>query len=138
MISYVLGFYFNIFELSVALIQKNKPEWQVGRWNGIGGKLEDGETLIKAMSREFEEETGVKTLDLEWHHFATLRAADCEVYCFTMSGSEAPVTKTDERVFWYPVKALQDTAFKLFAIPNLHWLIPMALDKTLVEADIKL
>lgn len=55
---YVLGFAFTP-DNRVALIQKRKPAWQAGRWNGIGGKIEGAETPVLAMSREFQEETGV-------------------------------------------------------------------------------
>lgn len=53
------------------MIRKNRPEWQAGRLNGVGGKVEttdaDGHA---AMVREFTEETGV--LVPTWHHFASL------------------------------------------------------------------
>jgi 8-oxo-dGTP pyrophosphatase MutT (NUDIX family) len=55
---YVLGFVFNLDKTKVALMRKTKPEWQRGRLNGIGGKIELGETSITAMHREFKEETG--------------------------------------------------------------------------------
>lgn len=56
---YVLGFMFTEDGKGVVLIQKKKPAWQHGRWNGIGGKIEERETPEKAIVREFEEETGV-------------------------------------------------------------------------------
>lgn len=62
MIRYCLGFAFDDLG-SVALMQKNRPEWQRGLWNGIGGKLEEGELVIDSMRREFREETGVLVQD---------------------------------------------------------------------------
>lgn len=32
----------------------------LGLWNGVGGKLEDGETVIECIVREIGEETGIK------------------------------------------------------------------------------
>lgn len=43
----------------VLLIEKRRPAWQAGRLNGIGGKLEEGETCEDAMRRECAEETGL-------------------------------------------------------------------------------
>jgi hypothetical protein len=37
---YVCGFMFANDFTEVALIRKNKPEWQRGKLNGIGGKVE--------------------------------------------------------------------------------------------------
>ncbi len=56
----------------VALITKNKPSWQANKLNGIGGKIESGETPSEAMAREFEEETGVITSPNEWVKFVVL------------------------------------------------------------------
>ena len=52
---YVVGFMFS------EEILKNKPDWQAGRLNGVGGKVEPNEYPDQAMVREFEEETGVRT-----------------------------------------------------------------------------
>lgn len=42
----------------VLLVLKDKPEWQRGRLNLVGGKVEDGETPQQAAIRELAEETG--------------------------------------------------------------------------------
>ncbi len=57
---YVLGFAFT-HDGRVALIEKNRPAWQAGKWNGVGGHMEPGEDIYEAMAREFQEETGVET-----------------------------------------------------------------------------
>lgn len=57
-VQYVLGIMFSEDEERVLAIWKNRPDWQAGKLNGIGGKIEDGETPIEAMRREFREETG--------------------------------------------------------------------------------
>lgn len=63
---YVCGFAFNEQMNKVALITKNRPKFLAGKTNGIGGKVEEGESPPEAMVREFEEEAGVKTNVLEW------------------------------------------------------------------------
>lgn len=61
----------------VALIRKAKPEWQKGKLNGIGGKIEEGEGPFAAMVREFREETGVDHRD--WGTFAEMTGPDWSV-----------------------------------------------------------
>ena len=43
---YTLGFVFDRDLQHVLLIQKQRPAWQAGKFNGIGGKLEAGEHTI--------------------------------------------------------------------------------------------
>lgn len=98
--SYVLGFAFTL-EGQVALIEKNHPEWQAGRLNGIGGKLDGGEGHHVAMVREFHEETGVVTDTADWEYCGIMRGEDWAVHVFTMVGAavENVTTLTEEEVF---------------------------------------
>ena len=43
----------------ILLAMKKRGFWE-GKYNGAGGKVEAGETIIQAASRELEEETGIK------------------------------------------------------------------------------
>jgi 8-oxo-dGTP diphosphatase len=122
---YVIGFLFHPDRGTVALINKNKPEWQAGKLNGIGGKLEERETPYLAMVREFEEEAGVEILD--WKRFARMQGEEWEVTCFLAFDARVRDIKsmTDEHVMVISVKLLH-----LFPhISNLDWLIPLALDQ---------
>ena len=56
---YTIGFVFNKAKDAVLLIKKRKPSWQAGYWNAPGGKIEQNETPLQAICREFREETGV-------------------------------------------------------------------------------
>ena len=57
---YVLVFPFDPREQGrIMLIRKAKPEWQRGRLNLVGGKVEPGESFDDAAVREFAEETQV-------------------------------------------------------------------------------
>ncbi|NEZ41062.1 NUDIX hydrolase [Paenibacillus alvei] len=47
----------------VLLLNREKPSW-MGCWNGIGGKLEAGESPRESMERELAEETGITPKDL--------------------------------------------------------------------------
>lgn len=64
----------------LVLLRKLHPAWQKGLLNGIGGKIEAGETPVAAMERECREEIGLH--GLPWEHFADLRGDDFEVSVF--------------------------------------------------------
>lgn len=54
---YVLGFL--IHGDKVMLILRTKQDWQRGQWNGIGGKVKEGETEKEAFYREMVEECAI-------------------------------------------------------------------------------
>jgi 8-oxo-dGTP diphosphatase len=114
---FVVGFLFD-GRGNVALIEKNRPDWQKGRLNGVGGQMEKRESPLKAMVREFYEEAGDK---IEWRQFCIVKGDGYRLYCFTSSVKTAISTKTDEKVGWYPVDNLPSNV-----LPNSLWLIPMA------------
>lgn len=124
---YVLGFCFNKAEDSVVLMCKNRPDWQAGSFNGIGGKIESGETRVEAMIREFEEETGVSTIPADWTECIEMSGIDWKVHIFKATNSmyhDNAKTTTDEDVFKVGMRYLD--AYKL--IDNLKWVIPMLRD----------
>lgn len=131
---YVLGFLFSADMQSVALIHKNKPAWQRGKFNGIGGKLEDGETAVQAMYREFLEETGVITDPMQWKYHGIMRRVNLsssgeEFECFVFSMcNDAYIqtiqTKTDELVEVVKLSELNNQS----RISNLDWLISFIKD----------
>lgn len=123
MIEYCLGFAFNPLLDKVVLIKKQRPEWQAGLLNGVGGKVEPGELAMDAMYREFKEETGVAIPD--WQRFGQLVGIDWVIYLYTSKIYDWEIESidykhTDEEIFIKDVDNLSDT------IPNLMWLVPMA------------
>ena len=131
MVRAVCGFLFDETKSFVTLIKKNRPEWQAGKFNGVGGKVEEGEFAKEAMVREFEEETGVRLED--WEPFC-----ECEdrmhnfhiTYYRAFGDVTACRTTTDEEVEIIQVGAI----FTYPVVPNLTWLVPMALDRNVSEA----
>jgi 8-oxo-dGTP diphosphatase len=125
---YVVGFMFSPDKKHVALIRKSKPDWQKGKLNGIGGKIEEGEITYEAMTREFKEETGVETDYDDWRHFLTMWGEGFEVVCFSAVGDlEELETQEEEPIVVIEVSSI--TADRTDdMIENLCWLIPLALD----------
>lgn len=79
---YVLGIALSADRRKILLIRKLTPEWQRGLLNGIGGKIEVGETPIQAMLREFKEETGVDTTLHNWSSLGTIESDVFKVFVF--------------------------------------------------------
>lgn len=135
---YVAGFLFDETLQHVVLIRKNRPEWQAGKYNAVGGKCEKNEHPLNAMVREFEEEAGlfiaiwtpVCTLSSGTHLFDSRQnpTDDDWVVDFFASvpprGTEQLVkTMTDEQVVIINLNHKREWKNM---IPNLEWLIPMA------------
>ena len=123
---FVLGFLFNIDCTKVILIRKEKPYWQKGFYNGVGGKVQEGELPIEAIRREFREET---VLDIfYWKYFGYINDSGNKISLFTSLiptesfVKESVVNKTEEIV----TEVFLDNIKNIPIVYNLHWLIPMA------------
>ncbi len=129
MIKYVVGFLFDNRGY-VALINKNRPEWQRGRLNGIGGHIEDSESPEQAMAREFKEEAGLDFDD--WREFCVVKGDGYVLHCLTLTSLDAKIeSKTDEKVGWYDVHCLPSNI-----ISQIEWMIPMANHKHRLTATV--
>lgn len=125
---YVLGLMFRDNCTSLVLIRKNKPKWQEGLLNGIGGKIEPNETEIEAMVREFKEETGVDTNNSGWRKYCEISGECFIVHCYTARDSDAwekAVTKESEII----EKHHPDELNRQDCVSNLLWLVELALDE---------
>jgi 8-oxo-dGTP diphosphatase len=131
---YVLGFAFDSKKENVVLIEKQKPEWQKDKFNGIGGKVElSDSTIHDAMVREFYEETGVVTNVYQWHLFAKMifgndvMGGGACVYCFrTFDNAINDCSTCEEEVIEI---CKLDGVYNKPLMHNLHILIPLALQK---------
>jgi 8-oxo-dGTP pyrophosphatase MutT (NUDIX family) len=128
-IAYVAGLLFSRDQQQVALIKKNKPTWQIGLYNAVGGKIEEGETPPDAMRREFLEEAGV---DISWWENLFVMKGDggyegtqaWKVYFYRAFGDVGKVqTMTDEKVDVFDTDALP-----VNTIRNIPWIVPLAKD----------
>ena len=129
MLSYVTGFLFSEDLTHVVLLEKQSPTWQKGLFNGVGGKIEKGETSIKAMSRECKEETGVTIPESKWKCFAHLtnpKYFELDIYFAISDLALTAKTMEKEKIHIFKTNDIPKNI-----IPNLQWLIPMALDENL-------
>jgi 8-oxo-dGTP diphosphatase len=135
---YVVGFAFDPVLEYVALIKKNRPAWQAGKLNGIGGHVEKNESFIDAMVREYKEETDVVTTDDQWKPVATLWGKDFEVKVYYAVGEELLSIKsmTDEIVGVYEVYDIVNR-YNFNTISNLPWIISLIRDPDFRSGRIK-
>lgn len=129
---YVAGFLFSENLKRVALIEKQKPNWQRGKLNAIGGKIEldADEFPMEAMGREFAEETGLTIRG--WKRFCVLMGdlsdesldgQSWRVYFYFAIGNVNKIKQVEiEKPIICPTSKLPENV-----IPNLRWLVPMAL-----------
>lgn len=77
---YVLGFIFSRNKEKILLVKKKRPEWQAGRWNGIGGKIKEEDTSpLAAMWRECSEEINRVH---NWEHCITFVCSGGTVFVY--------------------------------------------------------
>jgi len=137
---YVCGFCFDLERTKVVLIKKERPDWQKGKLNGVGGHVEEYDASIcEAMQREFFEETGLEILN--WALFSIYTAEDYIVYFMKNFSSEIDNVKTttDEEIGIYSLELLNliiNGETTLETIPNLKWLIPLSLDNNVNRSQI--
>jgi 8-oxo-dGTP diphosphatase len=132
-IPYVLGFGFDATQSHVAMIRKERPDWQKGLLNGIGGHIEEGETPRQAMSREFKEETGVEISEEGWDLVTRLSGDNFIVYVFMAIGCNLSEvrTMTDEKVVVLGMDHLWRESQLGRMVSNAMWLLSLCLDPDL-------
>jgi 8-oxo-dGTP diphosphatase len=125
---YAVGFMVAPETDQVLLIRKNRPAWQAGRLNGIGGHVEPGESPYECMLREFGEETGLAYR--AWTTMLCMEFPGARIWFYrahvTPDYLRLAKTTTDEPVEVHRIGALLTDAEGKRMLPNLRWLLPMA------------
>jgi len=77
------------------LRNKKKNDLNEGKWIGIGGKFEPGETAELCMLREVREETGIELGSWHFHGIISFRSdrEDEEMYLYSAKLDSEPVLK---------------------------------------------
>lgn len=120
--SYVLGFVFDIENPNlVALIRKDRPEWQAGLLNGVGGKVEEGETPAFAMFREALEE--ISLCEEDWTYIGAMDGADWDMRVYRTDAHLSGLRQMEsEELVVCDYRELKEDE----VITNLMWLVPYA------------
>ncbi|MBX2866882.1 8-oxo-dGTP diphosphatase [Candidatus Kaiserbacteria bacterium] len=125
-------------QLTLCIVHKNdhvllgmkKRGFGAGRWNGFGGKVEEGESIEEAVQREMKEECGVRVSDIQKHgvldfSFAHSPEEILEVHIFkaeTFSGE--PVETEEMKPQWFKTKEIP---FTDMWPDDIYW-VPMFLE----------
>lgn len=93
------------------LLGMKKRGFGAGRWNGFGGKVEEGETVEEAAERELFEEAGVKATALEKRgviHFSWEgKDSIMEVHIFHAPDIDGEPVEGDEmKPAWYDINEI--------------------------------
>lgn len=119
---------------SVLLIQKSQT-MHIGLWNGLGGKIERGESAAGAMRREFKEEAGFEHNDWIFSGGFIGRGRDWYVAVYAARLEESRQLHTITANFQHKVGADYAVAVPLDELsgfklaPHTRTMIYMALDK---------
>lgn len=109
----------------VLLILKDRPDWQKGRLNLPGGKIEEGETPEQAGARELKEETGYEPV-VPVRQMGTMQDGRFTIFCLKALVSDdlppQPREGETETVSWHPWHSvLRDERL----LPNLRVIVPL-------------
>lgn len=126
---------------SVILIEKQRPDWQMGKHNGVGGKIEkEDNNEYYSMSREFQEETNIFVDPANWKKFALVEGKDWKVYFFktdlTFVQQKSLKKTTDEIPKWFLEEEIFDKDNKNLFLRNVRWLVAMALSEETLFAHV--
>jgi 8-oxo-dGTP pyrophosphatase MutT (NUDIX family) len=113
----------------VLLIHKDKPAWQKGRLNLVGGKVEENESPLQCAVRELKEEAGLDPIPSQpVLHCGMIFGVDCIIHCIRVdvdpydSQTLQPREGETEKVEWFTFKeAWADDRL----MPNLKVIVPM-------------
>jgi 8-oxo-dGTP diphosphatase/2-hydroxy-dATP diphosphatase len=111
-------------ENGMILLGMKKRGFGEGRWNGFGGKVEEGETIIEAAIRETKEESGLEVEELvekgivHFHFLDTGKILEVHIFDVLKYGGE--ITETEEMSpKWFKV---DEIPFKEMWADDIYWM----------------
>lgn len=123
------------------LLAMKKRGFGEGRWNGVGGKVEGGETIETAMVRETEEEIGVtpteyeKVGDIRFDEYFKGEPTLMHVHVFVATKWHGEPTESEEMApNWFN---LTEIPYATMWADDPYWL-PAVVEGKKISADFKL
>jgi len=122
-----------VYQEDRVLLGMKKRGFGEGRWNGFGGKIQEGESIEEAMRRELNEEVGIIPRSFEKKALFEFHFRDnseyLEVHVFYISSFEGEPVETEEmKPQWF---SLDEIPFEEMWPDDKYWL-PLFLEgKTL-------
>lgn len=110
----------------ILVVLKNKPAWQKGRFNLVGGKIEEGETPIQAAERELMEEAGLRPASSSTL-MGKITGSWGNVYCVRIPVFDREISQgpnETEIVAWVDWHELRQHPL---LIPNLRVILPLCM-----------
>jgi len=103
---------------------KRKDDIHAGKWNGLGGKFEPGESPEECVIREVWEESGLTIVGPKWCGlltFAGFKGQDWYVFVFTANAFSGELHENEEgHLDWIPDEKLEELALW----PSDHLFLP--------------
>lgn len=119
------------------LLGLKKRGFGEGRWNGFGGKVEGGETILEAAKRELREEAGIEAGELDKvglldFSFESDTELKLKVHVFVTSSYTGEISESEEmRPQWFDYT---DIPYDEMWPDDAFWL-PLVLEGKLIEGS---
>ncbi|MFZ2235980.1 MAG: 8-oxo-dGTP diphosphatase [Dokdonella sp.] len=112
-----LGYVLSPDRKNVLLVHRNarKDDQHLGKYNGLGGKMENDEDVVECMRREIREEANLECTDMQlrgtisWPGFGP-NGEDWLGFVFLITAFEgtAPQSNDEGTLEWLPVETIMD------------------------------
>jgi len=136
------------------MLYRNKKEndYHEGKWNGLGGKFEAGESPEECAIREIKEESGItpEAKDVNWAGTIDIirpgATSELFVYVWDTKG-EIPITPSNDEFVsfaWQEVGGIYKTQTPELSVPYVdilepdrHWLTHLLLSREIREINLR-